>query len=267
MKTNKLDNNIKEKFANRTLEPSVSAWERLSIKLDEQPKQKKKGWFFYIGYAASILVIISMGFFIFSKDEIIIKNESIIVEEVLDTVNIIKNIENHFNEVPVEKAIVKNEQSIEEKIKKGDNNIPIKKNNSTKIVQSTIKNNKKTEPSLVNKTTRTVPNVIAKNEVNPGSNFNKEKFSITVNADDLLNSVTNKSSKVETYYANNNISEEELLKAIKSELIKSDLKVNPETILAEVERSINNDVFENNFLKSLKKKISNIATAIASRNN
>lgn len=44
------------------------------------------------------------------------------------------------------------------------------------------------------------------------------------------------------------------LKAIKSELIKSDLKVNPETILAEVERSINDDVFENNFLKSLKKK-------------
>ena len=46
MKTNKLDNNIREKFANRTLEPSVSAWERLSSQLDEQPQQKKRGWFF-----------------------------------------------------------------------------------------------------------------------------------------------------------------------------------------------------------------------------
>lgn len=139
MKTNKLDNRVKEKFANRTLEPSVSAWERLSTKLDEEPKQKKKGWFFYIGYAASIIVIISIGFFIFSDEDIIIKNDTIIVEEALDTVNIIKNIEEHFNEVPVEKAIVKTEQSIEEKTKKIDNNKRIKTNNSTKIVQLNIK--------------------------------------------------------------------------------------------------------------------------------
>lgn len=267
MKTNKLDNRVKEKFANRTLEPSVSAWERLSTKLDEEPKQKKKGWFFYIGYAASIIVIISIGFFIFSDEDIIIKNDTIIVEEALDTVNIIKNIEEHFNEVPVEKAIVKTEQSIEEKTKKIDNNKRIKTNNSTKIVQLNIKKNKEKASSLVDKITRTTNNVVAKNEVNPSSDLNKDKFSITVNADELLKSVSTKSKKVEAYYANNNISEEELLKAIKSELIKSDLKVNPETILAEVERSINDDVFENNFLKSLKKKISNIATAIASRNN
>ncbi|MFD2528400.1 hypothetical protein [Polaribacter marinaquae] len=266
MKTNKLDNSVKEKFANRTLEPSVSAWERLSTKLDEEPKQKKKGWFFYIGYAASIIVIISIGFFIFSDEDIIIKNDTIIVEEVIDTVNIIKNIEEHFNEVSVEKAIVKNEQSIEEKTKKIDNIKRDITSKSTKVAQFNNKN-KKIEKSLVDKTTRTTTNVVAKNEVNPSSDLNKEKFSITVNADDLLKSISTKSKKVEAYYANNNISEEELLKAIKSELIKSDLKVNPETILAEVERSINDDVFENNFLKSLKKKISNIATAIASRNN
>ncbi|AQS93240.1 hypothetical protein BXQ17_03730 [Polaribacter sp. BM10] len=266
MKTNKLDNSVKEKFANRTLEPSVSAWERLSTKLDEEPKQKKKGWFFYIGYAASVIVIISIGFFIFSDEDIIIKNDTIIVEEVIDTVNIIKNIEEHFNEIPVEKAIVENEKSIPEKTKKIDNNKRVISSKSTKVAQSNNKN-KKLEKSIVDKTTRTTTVVFAKNEVNPSSDLNKEKFSITVNADDLLKSVSTKSKKVEAYYANNNISEEELLKAIKSELIKSDLKVNPETILAEVERSINDDVFENNFLKSLKKKISNIATAIASRNN
>lgn len=56
MKTNNIDQNIKKKFDNRTLEPSSSAWERLSVQLDEQPKQKKIGWFFYIGAAASILL-------------------------------------------------------------------------------------------------------------------------------------------------------------------------------------------------------------------
>ena len=47
MKTNKLDHSVKEKLANRTFIPSASAWERLSMKLDEQPKEKKRGWFFY----------------------------------------------------------------------------------------------------------------------------------------------------------------------------------------------------------------------------
>ncbi len=69
MQTNNLDNNIKEKLQNRTFQPSASAWERLSAQLDEQPKQKKRGWFFYIGAAASILLLITIGFQIFSKNE------------------------------------------------------------------------------------------------------------------------------------------------------------------------------------------------------
>jgi hypothetical protein len=43
--------------------------------------------------------------------------------------------------------------------------------------------------------------------------------------------------------------------------------VNPEIILSEVERAINNDIFQNNFLKYLKKTIANITSAIASRND
>ncbi|WP_341221634.1 hypothetical protein [Polaribacter atrinae] len=69
MKTNKLDHSIKEKLQNRTINPSASAWERLSVQLDEQPKQKKKGWFFYVGAAASILLLISIGFLFLNKNE------------------------------------------------------------------------------------------------------------------------------------------------------------------------------------------------------
>ena len=47
METNKIDKNIQKKFVNRTFKPSNSAWERLSAQLDEQPKQKKNGWFFF----------------------------------------------------------------------------------------------------------------------------------------------------------------------------------------------------------------------------
>lgn len=58
-----------------------------------------------------------------------------------------------------------------------------------------------------------------------------------------------------------------LLNTIKLELKKSNLKVNPNSILAEVERTIDDDDFQNNFLKSLKSKVSDIASAIASRND
>ena len=107
MKTNKLDNNIKKKFEKRTLKPSTSAWERLSVQLDEQPKEKKKGWFFYIGAAASILLLVSIGIQLFSKDDVenIPKDEVVISP--IDSITIENKIDDFMNQLPSERAIVK----------------------------------------------------------------------------------------------------------------------------------------------------------------
>ena len=108
MKINKLDKNIKEKFENRTFTPSTSAWERLSVQLDEQPKEKKRGLFFYISIAASILLLVSIGFQIFTTDDnkaIPIKEE--IVINPLEKEVIKEKIDEVFEEIPVEEAIVK----------------------------------------------------------------------------------------------------------------------------------------------------------------
>ena len=90
---------------------------------------------------------------------------------------------------------------------------------------------------------------------------------IKVNAEDLLYAVTHTSQEVKNYYAKYSMNRDDLLNTIKLELKKSNLKVNPNSILAEVERTIDDDFFQNNFLKSLKSKVSDIASAIASRNN
>ena len=79
--------------------------------------------------------------------------------------------------------------------------------------------------------------------------------------------VTHSSTEVKQYYAKHNLTRDDVLKTIKSELQKSNIKINPNTILAEVERTIGEEDFQNNFMKSLKTKISNIATVIASRND
>ena len=46
------------------------------------------------------------------------------------------------------------------------------------------------------------------------------------------------------------------MRIIKNELKQSNIKLNPETILAEVEKNIDEDNFKNNFMQFLKKKIS-----------
>lgn len=267
MKINKLDKNIKEKFENRTFTPSTSAWERLSVQLDEQPKEKKRGLFFYISIAASILLLVSIGFQIFTTDDnkaIPIKEE--IVISPLEKEVIKEKIDEVFEEAIVKKNEIKPKETsiISAKESKRESS-PTKKiviepiSNTDKIIANVdkkeiLKNNNKDisefKQSLQFKEIKKDPN-----------------SSIKINADDLLFAVTHSHKEVKAYYTKYKINRDDVLKTIKSELKKSNLKVKPETILAEVERSIDDDDFQNNFLKNLKRKVSDIATAIASRNN
>ena len=274
MQTNNLDNNIKEKLQNRAFQPSASAWERLSAQLDEQPKQKKRGWFFYIGAAASILLLITIGFQIFSKNDDQIVPENIITNETIDIEKVDKRIDKFINEIPAEKAIV-NTDEVEEKQKNKKTVISTKENSYPKQKQviiaknNEIKNNKiviaqvDENEIIIDKKT---PNK-TKLDLNNNALQQNKNSRIKINSDDLLFAVTHSPQEVKTYYAKYNVNRGDVLKTIKSELKKSNLKVKPETILAEVESTIIEDDFQNNFMKTLKRRVSDIATAIASRND
>ena len=79
--------------------------------------------------------------------------------------------------------------------------------------------------------------------------------------------MTHSKEEVKAYYAKYNINRDEVLQSIQNQLNKSNFKIDANTILAEVERDIDEDDFQNNFMKSLKKRVSDIASAIASRND
>lgn len=269
MKTNKLDQQIKKKFENRTFEPSASAWERLSVQLDEQPKQKKIGWFFYIGAAASILLLFTIRVLLFSKDSSIFKTVKEVVIKPVDKNSIDSKIEEFINKIPVEEALVK-EEIVADEFSKSENKIVVKNNIYKKKRQKTVTDKRQNkglaivdvEPE-VDKKKQQIEN-ITKASITKIKNKN---IKIKVNADDLLFSVTHTSQEVKQYYAKYNMDRDSILNTIKIELKKSDLKVNPNTILVEVERTIDDNDFQNNFLKLLKNRVSNIASAIASRNN
>jgi hypothetical protein len=273
--SNNLDKNIKNKLENRTFKPSKSAWERLSMQLDEQPVEKKRGWFFYIGIAASILLLVSIGIQLIVHKEANITPKQIIVDIPIDSNTINEKINKMFNEVPVEEAVVKNTEAVEKLI--------IKQEINKKIIANKEKKSVVDKKIILTKTPRKDKIVIAKvdvikkeaishridESVTKNSNILKQNPNsrIKINSEDLLFAVTNSSQEVKKYYAKYSVSREDVLKTVKSELKKSNIKVNPKTILTEVERTIDDDDFKNNFMKSLKNKISNIATSIASRNH
>lgn len=273
MSANNLDHHIKEKLQNRTFQPSTSAWERLSTQLDEQPKQKKRGWFFYIGAAASILLLISLGF-LFLNDKEPVKPLEIIVDNSLDIDTVDKKIDQLINEIPIEKALVKidevegkqvlKKKVIAKKVKQPDFN---KKNRL--VGENSIQPSKKDEIVIAKADEIKRDNISTEIEKSKKIKILKQdpNSKIKINSDDLLFAVTHSSKEVKEYYAKYNVNREDILNTIKSELKKSNIKVNPNSILAEVERTIDDDVFQNNFMKSLKRKVLGIATAIAGRNH
>lgn len=273
MKTNNIDKNIKDKFENRTFKPSASAWERLSVQLDEAPKQKKFGWFFYIGAAASILLLVTIGLQVFSDEsqEIIPKEE--IVTSPIDTNFTEKKIEQFINKINVEDAIVINDE-VEVEPQKTVTNTIIREEQLKQSVfnkrntELKMPKNEKIVIAKIEEKSDVILKKIDKSPIQKPKILKQDPNSvIKINADDLLYAVTHTPNEVKIYYAKYNVNREDVLKTIKSELKKSNLKVNPETILAEVERSIDDDYFENNFMKGLKRRVSDIATAIASRND
>ena len=279
METNKTDNNIKEKFAKREIVPSASAWERLSIQLDNQPKNKKRSWFLYIGYAATILILISVGVYTFSSNSLErMPLEDVLVKQEIDTVQILHKIDKVFKEVPIEKALVKSEiikekqidtfilekVSINQSIARIDTDEILKKEAGTHVIIIESKENSSVVSIEENKAiiTPTKETIINKTSTQPIL-----KSRIKVNAEELLYAVTNESKYPLTISFERNTNRAELLTTIKNELEKSNFKVDPKIILAEVERAINDDFFQNNFLETIRRNITNLATTVANRNN
>ena len=279
MKINKLDNNVKEKFGQREIAPSVSAWERLSAQLDGQPKHKKRSWFLYAGYAASILILISICMYTFSSDSIErMPLEDVLVKQEIDTVQILHKIDEVFNEIPIEKALVKSEIIKEKQIdtftsEKVSINLQIagiekdeilKKEVDMRVITIESKENRSVVKVEENKAV-IIP--ITETITNKKRILQSINTRIKVNAEDLLFAVTNESKYPLTKSVERNMNSADLLITIKNELKKSNFKVDPKIILSEVEGTIEKDFFQNNFLKIIKTNLTNLARNVVNRNN
>ncbi len=261
MQRNNIDTHFADKLKDREINPSTSAWERLSIQLDKEQQKKKRKRFFYLSYAASVAVLIGIGFFYKSNDNIV-NIENTIVNASIDTLKI-KDINLH-EILPIEEAIVNKEKIVlddEISLEIAEKSI-IKKHKkiAEKGIAVIINNHIDKETDFIAEENRETILVVGVQKAKVA------KSRIKVNSDDLLFAVTHSQQEVKEYYATYKIKRKDMLDTIQKELTKSNLKINPETILAEVEYDIEEADFKQNFMQKFKSKMSDVIVAIADRN-
>ncbi len=111
MEQNNIDNQIREKLNAREIHPSAQAWDRLDAMLtvsEEKKPKKGYGWFFV---AASMMLFLGLGFFLFNSDGTTKINNSVpIVTTINEEIDTVKT--NKINEISVENVksvLVQNE--------------------------------------------------------------------------------------------------------------------------------------------------------------
>ncbi|WP_299677801.1 hypothetical protein [uncultured Tenacibaculum sp.] len=268
MQTDNFDKQIAEKLKNRRLSPSGSAWERLSNQLDEVDQSKRKNKMVVLGYVASILLLVSIGIFYlkgetnnsieFPKEEIVTKtNIKVKDNEILET-----TIKEDIQPVVLAKTdeVEKNKATTKTIDKNQDIKLTQKEfNKKIDFVKAEIKDDK----LLAVKQELTKDTVVVQKikSVIPTTKR------IYVNADDLLYAVTHTPEQVKEYYAKYNINRNDIIDTVRYKLSKSNLKIDPEVILAEVENAIDESYYQENFMDKFKSKLSEVIVAIAERNN
>ncbi len=268
MQTDNFEKQLVEKLKDRKISPSESAWERLNNKLDEVDTSKRKKKIFFLGYVASILLLVSIGVFYlkgetnnsieFPKEEVITKTDVKIKDnETLDT----KTKEDIKPIVLAKTDEVEKNKTTKMRVDTNQDIESTQKEFSKKIdfVKAEIKDDKvlAVKQELIKDTEVT-------QEIKSETQTKKR---IYINPDDLLYAVTHSPNEVKAYYAKYNISRKSIIDTVQQQLAISNLKIDPESILAEVELSIEEDDFKENFMDKFKSKLSNVIVAIVDRNN
>lgn len=263
----RIDKTIREKLENRILSPSPSAWERMSVQLDNADKKKRRKVLMFLGYAASILFIISTLLLITSEtnESEFVPKDQFVNQPVDSNFTNSKSLDLNASRPKVQLA----HQATKIEVQRIKGKIPSQaiENVAPEIFisesQSILGNTgtmiaTKNADSLTNQVDEEIKKAIRPNEV-----FKK---SIIVDSDALLFAVTQEKESIKKYYAEYRISRDAVLDSVRIELKKFNINVSAEAMLAKIENDLVEENFQNNFLKKIKSSISYLASAIATRN-
>ena len=260
METNKIDKVFKDAFKNRKVQPSNSAWGRLSLKLEVEEKKKNKKRFALIGYAASFLLFIAISYSVFFNKTTL---KDIPTNEIVDTTEPIKIQEFDNIQIETKEEIQIANQETEKQILKEAIQVISRKKPSLKTKQLLhITEEPVIEIAEVHKIDIDTTDIYIASKTDKEKNIKPRKF--TIDPVQLLNSIENDNTIVTQ--SSETLSKSEKLAIIKNELKNAKLTISPEELLAEVDKNIDEKTFREKFINSLKNNISTLATAISERN-
>jgi len=271
----KFEENIKDKLEKRTIQPSTDAWEALSGNLDANDKRNRKGLFFYIGIAASIIGILLVTNMMFNTSG----NQGV-QPTIVDTntkASQIKLENQNINQI-VEKEVVA-KISEENIIKKVVNHINSSIKNEPKL--ATISNQsagKKTEDKHdklstnelidLNKIEQSVATIVV-------DNSKKEQVAVSTLTFEELKAVevVNKIKELELENGVvTNAEIENLLKKAERDILRDRIynettrTVDADALLQDVEDDLEQS-FRNKVFEGLKSSFKTVKTAVADRKN
>ena len=250
MGPNKIEKQFREKLSSREIQPSAQAWDRLDAMLSvaEEKKTKLSPFlsFQFIGIAASILVLLTVGMFLFNQKGANIKPENNVVntETKKDTVqNPTKN-----SQKPILKNVIQTEAVV-----------------SSETQQATDNRQQTTNKSIINQKTTVNQNQIIKDKVIEFQNSTdvaqkdmpriekreviiiENKKDINIKSDENLLADLDKSSKQATNQ-------------------KLAVKVDAKSLLSQVDGEMEY-TFREKALNKINKNYKEIKVALANRNN
>lgn len=251
---NKLENQIKEKLNAREIQPSAQAWDRLDAMLSIAEEKKTKRSFGWLYIAASVLVLLSVGLFLFNQKNTGInpQNEVVNAEPAKDTV---KN-----SGIQIQTPTDKNEA-----VASSDNQSIINQSNNN---QSVSINQNQSKSTNINQSGSQGPTV--KN--NPLINRDKPieyQGSSDVALKDLPKIVEPKTTTIPA--PRNSLSDEQLLagldKTAKETTNKQAVvKVDPRNLLSQVDGELD-QTFRERVISKVRKNYKEVKVALANRNN
>lgn len=248
MEPNKIEKQFRDKLNAREIQPSAQAWDRLDAMLSVAEEKKTRKPFGFLFIAASILVFVTLGLFLFNQNGTEVNPQNTIVgtETKIDTVQ--KGIEKNQNPV-IEKSqenqvVINQFQSSPEaepnSLERSGKNQKANNNQNTNINQNQIIKDKAIEfQNSSDVAQKDMPKVIEQKEIV----IRKE---IKAKSDESLLADLDKSAKQSTNQ-------------------KSSLKVDAKSLLSQVDGEVEY-TFREKMLQKINKNYQEVKVALANRN-
>ncbi|MBQ4916058.1 hypothetical protein J8L85_16510 [Maribacter sp. MMG018] len=256
MEPDKFEKYIKGKLEEREIAPSAGAWEKISGQLAKE-KSNDKPLYFWLGIAASVVVLVGVTFLFFNDQGNVVPSETIKVvtadEDNVQKTELEKDVEGLVEKSSEE--IVLTQKEVSPVIK--ENNVAVVKKN---VVKDEISTESGDEALAEASEEKVLPNDNQLEILLPDSILNEKIAEVVAQVDSLELNGEITDAEVDSL----------LLKAqkdiLRERLFNKDNSVNAMALLTEVEDELDQS-FRDQILESLKTGFLKVRTAVADRNN